>query len=96
MVVVKRNTLLIGLLVGAAACIVTWILTSESSPLYNYFLFNVWLKNKWLALNLIVLLVSIALDVPEGFDYLLIFFQWFLIALVGFVVVRAVRSVTSD
>ena len=97
MVVVNRNALLIGLFAGVTAWVVSWLLTSVSSPFHEYFLFNVWLVNKWwLALNVLVLLVSIALDLPEGFEYLLIFLQWFLIPLAGFVVVRAVRKVASD
>ncbi len=86
----------VGIVLGILAVLVSWFLGSESSPLFEYFLHNVWLKNKWLGLNVMVLLVSIVFDVPEGFDYILIFLQWFLIAFMGLVIVKAVRNLISD
>lgn len=77
-----------GVVLGFAGCVISWILTSEMSPLYEYFLNNANLRNYWGLLNLPVLFVPLVFNFPDSrfFYFLLIFFQWFVIGvLLGFI-----------
>jgi hypothetical protein len=50
--------LIIALATLALASLITWIIGSESSPLYRYFLYNVGIPNAWGQVNLIPYLLS--------------------------------------
>jgi hypothetical protein len=86
--VTKKSILLWGVVVGVGSLAITWILTYHASPFYDYLGTNPSLLNLWLSLNVLVLLIAIAFDLPEGLGYFLIFLQWFLIAYVPLSLVR--------
>ncbi len=54
----RRIRLTISLATLALASLVTWIISAESSPLYNYFIFNVGIRNAWGQINMIPYLLS--------------------------------------
>ena len=81
---IRKTRVIVGIAFALAALIITWLLTEETSPLYNYFLFHVGLKNIWAFLNFIpfmaVLILTRGNFLPELLvSELAISLQWFLI-----------------
>jgi len=76
---------------GAAFCVVAWIVTSERSPLADYFLYHTAIPNIWGALHvlpyMIGLLIRPELLPDEVVLYALVWLQW---TLVGYGVSRVV------
>src|SRR5262245_55374903 len=75
-----------GLVFVLAALILTWLFSSESSPLYKYFLYHVALPNAWAAVNVIPYACAILtssmfkrIGLPEIGGYIGLFVQWFII-----------------
>ena len=85
MAAIKRCELYSGLSFVAAALALNWLMESEGSPLYRYFLFHVSLPNLWAFLNSIPYVVGLvtgvffsALFLPNSSGYYLgLFGQWF-------------------
>ena len=75
-----------GILLVLGALILSWLLSSESSPLYKYFLYHVALPNAWAAINAIPYIFAIlsssmfkSIGLPEIGGYIGLFVQWFFI-----------------
>ena len=69
------------------AFIIDWLITGESSPLANYFLWHVGIPNMWASLHLIPVLIAIVASknphVPNMFVFYISFcIQWLV---VGFI-----------
>ncbi len=81
--------LLFSLLVAIGSVLVNWLILGDSSPLHQYFLRQgSGIQDFWLVLNFIpVLLAAVVSRNPGGGDELvyvvLLFVQWFTIALVA-------------
>jgi hypothetical protein len=56
---ILRSSLTFPAATVAAALVSGWLLTGESSPFHDYFLFNVTLPNVWRALNVMPLLLGL-------------------------------------
>jgi hypothetical protein len=72
-----KNVLYFGTILGLVACMISWLLISQSSPFFELLV----LHDLWGFLNFPVFIVSIALNLGDIFylKYFLIFVQWFLI-----------------
>jgi hypothetical protein len=81
--------------VALCACFVAWIVTGETSPLADYFLYHTAIPNMWMKLHIIPYLIQVIVR-PEIFPYLfaygLVALQWML---VGYLVSRLVFK-TAD
>ena len=85
MAVIKRCELYSGLSFAALALLLNWLMNSEQSPLYRYFLFHAAPPNLWAFLNSIPYAVGLitgvlfsALYLPDSLGYYLgLFGQWF-------------------
>lgn len=80
----KARWILSGL-VALGAVLLTWVLTGESSPLADYFLFHVGLPNVWRALNAFPFIAAAVISGnlhggPDALFIVLQFAQWFVIA----------------
>jgi hypothetical protein len=77
-----------GALFGMLSLIIDWLLGGfESSPFREYFLWNVALPNKWMALNFPAYM-GLLLTGLRGPAFLAIFLQWFVIGSIGYVIGR--------
>ena len=79
----------VGAVLGVCAVLFSWLGGSESSPLHEFFLHNVTLKNIWMLLNFpayMALLVSGARSFEIGL--VMIFLQWFIIGFLGSLLIR--------
>lgn len=79
-----RRGITVGLLFGAAACLVNWLFEGETSPLYRYFLYHVGLPNFWGRLNFPAYAAVVVLGrgpFSDGIYYVVIFMQWAVVAL---------------
>lgn len=79
-----RICLLTSVLTLVGASFVMWLITADSSPLDEYFLYNVSIPNTWMTLNLIPGLVSFIVGGHGGSEavFLLAFaVQWLLVGL---------------
>lgn len=79
---IKRR-LVFSVLLALGATLITWLLLGESSPLADYFLTHVGLRNFWVLLNAVpYIAAAIVSDDSEVLFTFLQFIQWFV---VGFV-----------
>src|SRR5216683_6344429 len=70
---------------GLAACLTSWLIVGEKSPLRLYFLYHVAIPNLWARLHIIPYIMIVVLRptmFADGMQYFLIFMQW---AVIGFV-----------
>lgn len=79
-----KRCILVGIVCAAAAIVISWLLTSEGSPLYEYLLQHTAAKNLWNLLNVIPYIVSgVVADNPhtpsESIFWTLLIFQWFIL-----------------
>ena len=77
------------------ACALGWFIAGESSPLYEYFLWHVGIKNFWGMLNFPSFLASVLIGGHSGNDfvfYAAFAFQWFIIGLALSSIVLAFRN----
>lgn len=86
-----------GIISALWAGFISWLLTAESSPLYEYFLHNTSLKNLWYLLNILPYIVSALVGgdphLPSEFIFWLLFFvQWFVI---GYIVSAGLFLITD-
>ena len=84
MLYVRRSRAFVGIAFAIGALLISWLLTAESSPFYDYFLFHGGLRNLWGMLNLIpfmaVLILTRGQMLPELLvTALAISAQWFLV-----------------
>jgi hypothetical protein len=77
----SRRAVVVAVVVGAAA-FVGWLLSSESSPLYQYFLYHVAWPNRLALLNLPAVLIAVALSgsvhAPEEWALWVGFLAWWI------------------
>lgn len=72
-----------GVVTGILAVFLSWVLSAESSPFYNFFLINKTVPNLWMLLNFPVFMAYILTGAQSvAFGVIVCFLQWFL---VGFV-----------
>jgi len=85
-----------GFIGGLAAACLMWALAHESSPLYDYFLWNPTILDVWRILNfpVLVALLITRIDYPP-FALLLIFIQWFILGFLGYWALTAIRGKLS-
>ncbi len=78
-----KNNFIFGLLSGAIATFVSWIIVSENSPLAEYFLWNPSVRNQWGILNFPIYLIIIFLNPTSYLEpivtFLLMLIQWTII-----------------
>src|SRR5215204_3347762 len=85
---------IVGMLLGVLANLASWLLSAESSPFYEYFLYNVRLKNLWSLLNFPAFMILVLTGAwSEGASILVIFLQWFIIGFFGSFVIRTLALV---
>ena len=82
----RRTKILVGLAFGFLSSIVSWLVNTESSPFYHYFLFHPALPNFWAALNIVpygIVLVIFGIHNNFGLEliigYTALFVFWFMI-----------------
>lgn len=98
---VRRSRAFVGIAFAIGALLISWLLTAENSPFYDYFLFHGGLRNLWGMLNFIpfmaVLILTRGQMLPELFvTVLAISAQWFLIGyLVAGLFVKNSNQVTE-
>jgi hypothetical protein len=76
----RRMKFAIGL--ALCACLVSWLIVGETSPLSVYFLEHVELPNLWMTLHTLpylVLVIFRPMLLGDVVLYALVFLQWFLI-----------------
>ena len=79
----KRATIL-GLLCGLIAVLLSWLISSETSPLYNYFLWHGTIPSIWEPMNFTVVIASAFTGIRSTvFSAIVIFFQWFFIGFIA-------------
>lgn len=93
-----KRCILIGVVCAAAAIVISWLLTSESSPLYEYFIHHTTVKNLWNLLNVVPYIVSgIVAGNPhapsESIFWTLLIIQWFTL---GFLVAYIVLLLSGE
>jgi len=82
----------VGLVLGLASWIFSWLVGAESSPLHHYFLFHTTLPNLWGAINIIPVVIAFIVAFPIGavghggfepvavfIGFILMFVFWFMI-----------------
>ena len=82
-----KRRLLFGVGFGIASLAVSWLLMFASSPLYNFFIWHVWLPNQWATLNFPAFffgcIVSGNVHSPnEIAAFIALFLQWFAVGCV--------------
>ena len=80
----------ISLAVALFACLISWLIVGETSPLADYFLWHVEIPNLWSALHVVpYLIIMIFRPAPfdEAITFILVFLQWLLI---GYVLARLI------
>jgi len=89
------RSLFFGVVVGILACLVTWLMTSLSSPLYSYLSANPGMMNFWGKLNFLVFILFLVLDLEDSsaMSYFLVFLQWFVLGFVLSAIINLFRSV---
>lgn len=81
---VRRSRAFVGIAFAIGALLISWLLTAENSPFYDYLLFHVGLTNLWGMLNFIpfmaVMILTRGQYLPELLvTVLAISVQWFVI-----------------
>lgn len=70
-------------IVGLCGCVITWVVTSENSPLADYFLYHPTIRNIWMPLNALTYVIEMLIRpeiLPEAFvAYGSIALQWMLV-----------------
>ena len=90
----NRTGLLVGISCGIVACILSWLLmTDTSSPLQNYLLYHPAARNLWGAFIFPVLVFMMSLGMPQSdlVFYGLVFLQWFVFGFVAGIVIGRIR-----
>lgn len=89
------SCLAVGVVLGVCAVVFSWFGGSENSPLHEFFLHNVTLKNIWMLLNFPAYM---ALLVVGGRSFaialVMIFLQWFIIGFVGRFLLQKGRGIS--
>lgn len=74
------SALISGVLLGMLAVVISWLLGSETSPFYQYFLQNVTLPNLWMLLNFPAFLILLIVGTGSfELGLFTIFLQWLVI-----------------
>ena len=79
-----RFRLVFSILVVLSALLVTWLIMADNSPLHNYFLWHVALRNIWAITTLIPFILSALIagnphSPPTAIIIIALIIQWFLI-----------------
>lgn len=73
--------MVIGLSVGLTAVAFTWLVKSETSPLYQYFFDQRGIAEFWVKVNFLALVIAVITGITSrAFMYLIIFLQWLSLA----------------
>jgi hypothetical protein len=98
MAVHLKQMVSVGMMLGAAACVVTWFLTSENSPFYDHLLINPTVRNHWGVVNFPAFIAAMLFRLPDSdaVGFSIIFIQWFIIGSFGCVVTRSLMSLCSE
>lgn len=87
----------VGSALGVVAVLLSWLIGSETSPCYQYFLENVTVKNIWMVVNFPAFMVLILTGARSfAIGALLIFFQWLLIGFLASFVFLKVKGTDSS
>lgn len=96
-VVIKKQGLLTGFVVGAIGCLFTWMFLGNPPPLGDYFPF---LEYLCILLHLHIHLILLALNPPSYlenlFFYALVFNQWFFIGRFGWWILKKIKDKSQN
>jgi hypothetical protein len=89
-----------GLALALVSLVLEWLIKTESSPLYHYFLYHVDIPNTWVAINfmcnvfaILVSPIAKALSISDSTGYYIaLFLQWYLM---GWLVTAVICRVTA-
>ncbi len=93
-----RKMSIVGASVGCIACALTWLVMSEHSPLFDYFLKNPTFVNFWGKINFLAFVFALVLHLPDtsATGFLIVFVQWFIFGSVAYVTYSALSSTGDD
>ncbi len=88
----KHSSLILSLVIGGLGCLIAWLVTADSSPLADYFLYHTTIPNIWATLHVVPYLITTLLQSTwlsdELVSYVAVGLQW---ALVAYLIIRWTR-----